>query len=123
MAEFHSTGCLTVFLPETSLKFSYDIVIHEADWRGGLRWMSSTYPEYFNPVNSVADEMAGTGGYSDSDVDFDVEKMKKMSFSVNWRASFDFPYMGMFIPPVSQGMNHGQGLEENQHQLQQCRIC
>lgn len=86
-----------------TLKFSYDIVTHEADLRGGLRWMSGHYPEYFNPVNPVADEMAGTGGYSDSDVDFDVEKMKKMAFSVNWRASFDFPYMGMFIPPVGPG--------------------
>jgi len=28
--------------------------------------------------------------------------MKKMAFSVNWRASFDFPYMGMFIPPVAR---------------------
>jgi hypothetical protein len=82
------------------LKFSFDIVAHESDWRGGLRWMSMAYPEYFNPAIPVADEMAGTGGYSDSDVDFDVAKMKKMAFSVNWRASFDFPYMGMFIPPV-----------------------
>jgi hypothetical protein len=82
------------------LKFSFDIVTHEADWRGGLRWMSSAYPEYFNPPNPAADAMAGTGGYSDSDVDFDIAKMKKMAFSVNWRASFDFPYMGMFIPPV-----------------------
>ncbi len=62
--------------------------------------MSSAYPEYFNPANPSADAMAGTGGYSDSDVDFDIAKMKKMAFSVNWRASFDFPYMGMFIPPV-----------------------
>jgi hypothetical protein len=85
---------------ENTLKFSFDIVIHEADWRGGLRWMSSAYPEYFNPANPSADAMAGTGGYSDSDVDFDMAKMKKMAFSVNWRASFDFPYMGMFIPPV-----------------------
>jgi hypothetical protein len=82
------------------LKFSFDIVTHEADWRGGLRWMSNAYPEYFNPVSPEADAMAGTGGYSDSDVDFDVAKMKKMAFSINWRASFDFPYMGMFIPPV-----------------------
>jgi hypothetical protein len=65
--------------------------------------MSSKYPEYFNPALSSADMMAGTGGYSDSDVDFDVAKMKKMAFSVNWRASFDFPYMGMFIPPVGPG--------------------
>jgi hypothetical protein len=84
------------------LKFSYDIVAHEADWRGGLRWMSAAYPEYFEPANPAADEMAGMGGYSDSDVDFDVAKMKKMDFSVNWRASFDFPYMGMFIPPVEE---------------------
>ena len=84
------------------LKFSFDIITHEADWRGGIRWISNTYPEYFNPANPAADEMAGTGGYSDSDVDFDVAKMKKMAFSVNWRASFDFPYMGMFIPPVAR---------------------
>lgn len=85
---------------KNTLKFSYDIVTHEADWRGGLRWMSRNYPEYFDPANPSADAMAGTGGYSDSDVDFDVQKMKKMAFSVNWRASFDFPFMGMFIPPV-----------------------
>jgi hypothetical protein len=82
------------------LKFSFDIVCHEADWRGGLRWMSNNYPDYFNPSNPAADKMAGLGAYSDSDVDFDVSKMNKMDFRVNWRASFDFPYMGMFIPPV-----------------------
>lgn len=85
---------------KNTLKFSFNIVIHEADWRGGLRWMSTNYPEFFDPANPAADAMAGTGGYSDSDVDFDVQKMKNMAFSVNWRASFDFPYMGMFIPPV-----------------------
>jgi len=85
-----------------TLKFSFDIVTHEADWRGGIRWMSKNYPEYFNPANPAADAMGGTGGYSDSDVDFDVDKMKQMAFSVNWRASFDFPYMGMFIPPAGK---------------------
>jgi hypothetical protein len=45
--------------------------------------------------------MAGTSAYSCQDVDFDAEKMKKMAFRVNWRASFDFPYMGMFLPPVA----------------------
>lgn len=84
------------------LRFSFDVINHEADWRGGLRWMSHKYPEYFNPANPLADGMAGTGAYSDSDVDFDVAKMDKMAFSVNWRASFDFPYMGMFIPPVGK---------------------
>lgn len=27
--------------------------------------------------------------------------MKAMAFMVNWKASFDFPYMGMFLPPVA----------------------
>jgi hypothetical protein len=89
---------------KNTLKFSFDIVTHEADWRGGLRCMSTNYPEYFNPANPDADAMAGTGGYSDSDVDFDVSKMKKMAFTINWRASFDFPYMGMFIPPVDSNV-------------------
>lgn len=84
------------------VKFSMDIVVHEADWRSSLGWMSETYPEFFYPVNDLAQEIAGTGAYSNSDVDFDAEKMKKMAFSVNWRASFDFPYMGMFIPPVDE---------------------
>jgi hypothetical protein len=26
--------------------------------------------------------------------------MRRMGFRVNWKASFDFPYMGMFLPPV-----------------------
>ena len=90
---------------KNKLKFSFDIIIHEADWKGGMRWMSNRYPEYFNPSNPSADAMAGTGGYSDSDVGFDVVKMKKMAFSVNWRASFDFPYMGMFIPPVDRDIS------------------
>ena len=82
------------------LSFAMDLVAHEADWRGGLRWMSARYPEFFDPANPNADAMAGTGAYSNHDVEFDAAKMKKMAFSVNWRASFDFPYMGMFLPPV-----------------------
>ena len=26
--------------------------------------------------------------------------LKEMGLTYNWKASFDFPYMGMFIPPV-----------------------
>ena len=44
--------------------------------------------------------MAGTSAYSNFDTRFDAVKMKKMDFTTNWQASFDFPYMGMFIPPV-----------------------
>jgi len=83
-----------------AVKFAMDLVVHEADWRGGLRWMTRRYPQFFDPPNRQADMMAGCGAYSDHDAEFDAAKMKRMAFRVNWRASFDFPYMGMFLPPV-----------------------
>jgi hypothetical protein len=85
---------------KNTLKFSMDIISHEGDWRAGLGWMSKRYPGYFNPVNKDALKLNGTGAYSNSYATFDADKMKKMAFSVNWQASFDFPYMGMFLPPV-----------------------
>ena len=84
------------------VKFAMDLVAHEAGWRGSLRWMTARYPQFFEPANPQAHDMAGTAAYSCQDLDFDVEKMKKMAFRVNWRASFDFPYMGMFLPPVAE---------------------
>ena len=33
----------------------------------------------------------------------DAARMKMMAFRVNWKASFDFPYIGMFLPPVKSG--------------------
>lgn len=83
------------------VRFSLDVIAHEADWRGALRWMSKEYPEYFNPVIPLADDLAGTGAYSAAETDFDVDKMRRMAFRTNWKASFDFPYMGMFLPPVN----------------------
>ncbi len=83
-----------------TIRFHLDLVAHESGWRGGLRWMTSNYPGFFDPNLPIADDIAGTGAYSSLETDFDPVKMKKMAFGVNWKASFDFPYMGMFIPPV-----------------------
>lgn len=83
-----------------TIRFHLDLVAHESGWRGGLRWMTANYPAYFDPNIPLADEIAGTGAYSSLEKAFDLEKMKKMAFGVNWKASFDFPYMGMYIPPV-----------------------
>jgi hypothetical protein len=82
------------------IRFALDLVPHEADWRGGLRFLVSHYPAYFNPSNRSADEMAGTSAYASSEASFDAAKMRRMAFRTNWLASFDFPYMGLFIPPV-----------------------
>ncbi len=80
--------------------FHMDLIVHESGWRGGLRWMAGAYPEYFDPNIPLAHEIAGTGAYSSLEKPFDARKMRAMAFGVNWKASFDFPYMGMFIPPV-----------------------
>ena len=84
-----------------TVRLAMDLTAHEADWRGGLRWMVARYPQFFDPPNPQADEMAGCGAYSGDENPIDVAKFKKMAFRINWKLSDDFPYMGMFIPPVT----------------------
>ena len=62
--------------------------------------MAKRYPTSFNPPNPRADLMAGCGAYSGDEDPIDVAKFKKMAFRINWKLSDDFPYMGLFIPPV-----------------------
>lgn len=81
-----------------AVKFSMDLIGNTDDWRCGLGWMSNRYPDYFNPKNPNALKLNGTAAYSNSYADFDVKKMKDMDFTV--KTGYDFPYMGMFLPPV-----------------------
>lgn len=87
---------------EKKLKFSLDIVAHQSDWRSALSWFATRYPDYVNPKNPKAAALGGTAAYSNFFNDFDAHKMKQMAFTVNWQASFDFPYMGMFLPPLKK---------------------
>jgi len=84
----------------TTVKFIMHLVAHEASWRGGLRFMTQRYPEYFEAPNPRAQRIAGCGAYSISEAAVDAAKFTKMAFGFNWKLSDDFPYMGMFIPPV-----------------------
>jgi hypothetical protein len=84
----------------TPVRLAFDILNHGDDCREGLGWMVSRYPNYFHPPNPAVQSMAGMGAYSTYDGKLDVKEMRRMAFSINWRASFDFPYMGMFLPPV-----------------------
>lgn len=101
-----SSGRLTLawfrhrFASETPVRLAFDIVHHGDDCREGLGWMVDRYPAYFHPPNPAVQSMAGTGAYSVYDGELDAKEMRRMAFSINWRASFDFPYMGMFLPPV-----------------------
>ncbi len=83
-----------------SVRHTLSLIVHEADWRAGLSWIVERYPDYFNPPNPNAGRIAGCGLYSAYEGEFDVQKFHRMGGLVNWKASFDFPYMGMFIPPV-----------------------
>ncbi len=78
-----------------------NLITHEADWRGGLRWMTARYPQFFEPPNPRADAMAGCGAYSGDEDPINVAKFKQMAFRINWKLCDDCPYMGMFIPPVT----------------------
>ncbi len=83
------------------VRLAFDVVHHGDDFREGLGWMMNRYREYFYPPNPRVQNMAGAGAYSTYDGELDAPEMHRMAFSINWRASFDFPYMGMFLPPVA----------------------
>lgn len=81
------------------VSFTVDLVPHAADWRPALAWMTSRYPRYFDPTVPAANEIAGTAAYSTYQGELDVAKLRRMAFRVNWQASYEFPYFGMFLPP------------------------
>ena len=83
------------------VRFEMDLIAHEADWRGSLRWMTARYSDFFEPPSPKADEMAGCAAYSGYEGPIDIEKYKKMAFRVNWKLDDDMAYMGMFLPPVT----------------------
>jgi hypothetical protein len=83
-----------------AVTFAADLVPHEADWRGGLRWAVHRYPAFFDPPNPHAAAMAGTGAYPTWFGPEDAQALKRMAFRIFWAASYDFPYFGMWLPPV-----------------------
>lgn len=100
------------------LRFEASLIGHEAGWRGGLRWMTERHARYFNPSLPLADALGGTAAFSsERAADIDAEKLRRMDFNVNWMASFDFPYMGMFLPPVGDAPWEHIGVDGNGHLL------
>jgi len=101
------------------LRFGMDLVAHPADWRGGLGWMVRRYPQFFEPPNPNAHEIVGCGAYSSHTSVFDAEKLMRMAFRVNWKASFDFPYMGMFLPPVASDTEQWVDFKRKKNSIRQ----
>ncbi|MFN8572100.1 MAG: NPCBM/NEW2 domain-containing protein [Gemmatimonadaceae bacterium] len=82
-------------------QFNVDIVVHEPDVRAALRAIVDRYPKYFNAPNPLAHRIGGGAAYSGWEGDLPTEKLTAMGFTFNWKASLDFPYMGLFLPPVA----------------------
>lgn len=96
------------------VRFVMDLVAHEGDWRGGIRWMTTHYPDFFDPLLANAQRLGGTAAYSSYEGPLDAAKFKRMAFTVNWKASFDFPYQGMFIPPVADQEEWPRGYQKSE---------
>ena len=84
----------------STARFTLFLVPHEADWRGGLRFLTARFPRFFDPPNPRSHRFAGCGAYSIGETTIDAERFRRMAFGFNWKLSDDFPYMGMFVPPV-----------------------
>ncbi len=80
--------------------FHMNLVPVAPDCRSVLGWMVKKYTAYFDPPNPLAHRIGGLGAYSGYEGKPDAVKLRAMDFKVNWKASIDFPYMGMFLPPV-----------------------
>jgi len=83
------------------VRFTMHIFLSPCDWRGIMAFMTARYPAWFLPPAPNADRVSGLGAYSSWEGPIDAAKYRAMGGIVNWKASFDFSYMGMFIPPVA----------------------
>jgi hypothetical protein len=80
-------------------RFRLELIPHAADVRAALGAVVARYPLFFDPPNPTAQLLGGHAAYSSIEADL-APKFRQMDFTFNWKASFDFPYMGMFLPPV-----------------------
>ncbi len=88
-------------LGDHDVQFVMDLVPHPADPRCALGWIAKRYPKFFDPPNPRTYEVGGGGAYSGYEGPLDAAKLHAMGFSMNWKASLDFPFMGLFLPPVT----------------------
>ena len=89
------------------------LIKHNAEWKAGVDHLVRYFPSFFEPKNVMAFDVAGCGAYSSWEGKIDVDKLRRMGFSFNWRAGFDFPYMGLFLPKVSNSTERWERFHQN----------
>lgn len=91
--------------PDRPVTFHLHLVPHAADWRPGVAWLVRHYREFFAPSSTRTGDVVGLSAYSSQRAPFDsgtAAQLDAMGLGVNWDATFDWPYLGMFLPPVGE---------------------
>lgn len=70
---------------------------HVTDWRAALAVAVRRFPRFFEPGDTGVGELTGFGAYTASS-ELPPTANEDLGRIVNWRASFDFPYIGKFLP-------------------------
>ncbi|MBI5831950.1 MAG: NPCBM/NEW2 domain-containing protein [Armatimonadetes bacterium] len=91
-----------------TVRLTFDLVAHAAEPRAALAWLRGRYPRFFQPPRPEVHDIAGCAAYSGDERQVDADRLRRMGFRVNWKLSDDFPYMGMFIPPVKDASERWQ---------------
>ena len=85
---------------EKNNAFTYSLFLRPQplDWRLALGWYRARYVKYFEPGTSETWMVAGNGAYSEHEGDLDAYQLHKTGLQFNWKAGYDYLYMGMFLP-------------------------
>ncbi|MDD2598969.1 MAG: hypothetical protein PHO37_07080 [Kiritimatiellae bacterium] len=110
-----------------TIKMKMHLAAHSAAWRAGMGFMVTRYPDSFNPHVPFAHEVGGGATYADyRGEELDAEKLRGMGFTMNWSATFPWPYIGMSIPPVKSNDETWQsigGTENSGHKIVSTSMC
>jgi hypothetical protein len=80
--------------------FSYVLYLRSqaTDWRPALGWYRSKHSRYFVPKTEATWRVAGNGAYSEYEGEVDSYQLLRSGLQFNWKASYDYVYMGMYLP-------------------------
>ncbi len=110
-----------------TIRLHSQLVAHPADWRAGLGFMTRVWPAAFDPSSPEVHAVGGGATYADYRGEpLDAEHYRAMGFTMNWSATFPWPYIGMSLPPVQSHDETWQslgGTERSGHVIVPTSMC